>query len=216
MKVEPKEETIQPPRPKPPKELKTTNDTGDGEPISLGDTIKVDAFEPIISKVDRIYLTHRGAVYVTGVLRDGKKDTWISTAVRLYAEPEEETESDAESQEDDREVKTYWTPDMSKWLTVRLDPWLPIYAKWQIYFIAKSIRDDSLPLANPEKQYYLDDKKDSEESTPKPEVSFKLNILRSNPRAPVVLRTLRLHVAPEFQASGAPKKEFSPEQVGPL
>ena len=36
-KVEPKEETIQPPRPKPPKELKTTNKTGDGVPISLGD-----------------------------------------------------------------------------------------------------------------------------------------------------------------------------------
>ena len=89
---------------------------------------------------------------------------------------------------------------MSDWLEGRLDIWLPIYAKWQIYFIAESIRSGSEPTADsPEHAYWEDDMRKGMINPGKEEITFKVNILRANPRNPIVLKGLKHHVVPEFK-----------------
>ena len=89
---------------------------------------------------------------------------------------------------------------MFNWLEVRMEVWLKIFAKWQIYFIAKSIRENEMePRDETEHKYWEDDLSVLEKVTHRDEITFKLNILRANPRNPMVLKGLRHHVVPEFK-----------------
>ena len=108
----------------------------------------------------------------------------------------EETESD----EPEREVDSYFTEEMTQWLDVRLEVWLPVFAKWQIYFIAKSIRSAQEP-ADPslEHGYWEDDMMDIKPIPAREQMTFKVNLLRANPRNPAVLKGLKHHVVPEFK-----------------
>ena len=88
-------------------------------------------------------------------------------------------------------VDTYFTDEMGEWLRDRLNTWLQNYAKWQIYYVAEQVRQQSEPEGGPERAYFLTDVGASDISDFNSH-AFKLNLLRSNPRYPMILAQLKL------------------------
>mgnify|MGYP000451059252 CR=1 FL=1 len=115
------------------------------------------------------------------------------------SEESEESEDEPEPVPKKREVVTYFTADMYRWLDNRLQVWLTIYAKWQIYFIAKKVREGIVPAQNTQDRifYDVDMKASAKTMKRKHEKKFKFDVLTANPR--MLEKQLKENVIPGFK-----------------